>query len=253
MRGARALFTSRAGGEGPAPFDGLNLALHVGDDPAVVHRHRLALEAEVGVPVTYLDQVHSADVVVVRSGDDPRAVRTADAQVTRRTDVALAVMVADCLPVLLADGDAGVIAVAHAGRRGLLDGVLENTVAVMQQEGARPERLEVAIGPAICGACYEVPDRMREDAARTHPATAATTRWGTPGLDLRAGAVEVLRGQGIPAVNIRSDAPCTLEDGEFFSYRRASRTGRFAGVIRRSGSSRAQGDAGASRGDVRSA
>jgi YfiH family protein len=171
--------------------------------------------------------------VHVLPADGPVPVRTADAIVTDRDDVALAIMVADCLPVLLADPVAGVVAVAHAGRRGLLDGVLEATLEQMGTLGARAEDTTASIGPAICGSCYEVPEEMREDAARRVPATGATTRWGTPALDLRAGAVSVLEDAGVPAAAIDADHTCTLEDERFFSYRRSARTGRFAGVLRR--------------------
>lgn len=210
----------------------LNLARHVGDDDAAVERNRALLAVEMGAPLVFVDQVHSADVhVLPSSGEVP--VLTADALVTDRRDVALAIMVADCLPVLLSDPEAGVVAVAHAGRQGLLGGVLQNTVQAMQGRGARPERLEVSIGPSICGACYEVPESMREEAAAQLPAARATTSWGTPALDLRAGAVAVLDAAGVPREAIAAEAPCTLEDERFFSYRRSSRTGRFAGVLRR--------------------
>lgn len=231
-RGARALFTGRDGGVSTGDHASLNLARHVGDDDSAVERNRALLAVEMGAPLVFVDQVHSADVhVLPSSGEVP--VLTADALVTDRRDVALAIMVADCLPVLLSDPEAGVVAVAHAGRQGLLGGVLQNTVQAMQGRGARPERLEVSIGPSICGACYEVPESMREEAAAQLPAARATTSWGTPALDLRAGAVAVLDAAGVPREAIAAEAPCTLEDERFFSYRRSSRTGRFAGVLRR--------------------
>lgn len=210
----------------------LNLALHVGDDEASVRRNRALLSAEVAAPVVFVDQVHSADVhVLPPTGEVP--VLTADAMVTDRRDVALAIMVADCLPVLLSDPVAGVIAVAHAGRQGLLDGVLQRTVQEMVALGARPVDLTASIGPSICGDCYEVPATMRDEAAARLPQTRSSTRWGTPSLDLRAGAVAVLEAAGIPRAALDAEHPCTLEDERFFSYRRSARSGRFAGVIRR--------------------
>lgn len=232
LRGARALFTGRAGGVSRGVHAGLNLARHVGDDEADVERNRALLAAEIGAPPVFVTQVHSATVEVLPP-HGPVAAATADAQVTDRKDVALAIMVADCLPVLLSDPVTGTIAVAHAGRQGLLGGVLQNTLDVMTGFGARPEHVTVSIGPSICGACYEVPAPMREDAAAQLPATRAVTRWGTPALDLRAGAVAVLEEAGIPSASIDADHPCTLEDERFYSYRRQARTGRFAGVIRR--------------------
>jgi YfiH family protein len=244
IRGARALFTGRSGGVSTGEHAGLNLARQVGDDESAVEHNRALLAAEIGAPLVFVEQVHSADVHVLPAldaeapnasgaADEPAPVVRADAIVTDRTDVALAIMVADCLPVLLSDPVAGVVAAAHAGRRGLLDGVLEATLAEMSRLGARPEDTTASIGPAICGACYEVPAQMREDAARRLPATAATTSWGTPALDLRAGAVSVLRAAGLPTEAIDAEHPCTLEDERFYSYRRSAATGRFAGVLRR--------------------
>lgn len=235
LRGARALFTGRAGGVSTGEFRALNLARHVGDEPNRVARNRAMLAAELGLEpaaVVFADQVHSADVHVLPA-TGPVPVVTADALVTDRRDVALAIMVADCLPVLLVDAAAGVIGAAHAGRPGLLAGVLEATVEAMQGLGARPERLTASIGPSVCGGCYEVPAAMREAGAALLPAAAATTRWGTPSLDLRAGAVQALGRRGVPAGSIETAHPCTVEDEDYFSYRRQGRTGRFAGIIAR--------------------
>ncbi|MDN5901193.1 MAG: peptidoglycan editing factor PgeF [Brachybacterium sp.] len=232
LRGARSLFTGRGGGVSAGDHAGLNLARHVGDDERSVERNRALLAGEIGAPLVFVDQVHSADVHVLPA-TGPVPVLTADAMVTDRRDVALAIMVADCLPVLLSDPVAGVVAVAHAGRQGLLSGVLQRTVEAMAGLGARPEDLEASIGPSICGACYEVPAAMRDDAATLLPETRTLTSWGTPSLDLRAGAVAVLDAAGVPRASLDAEHPCTLEDERFYSYRRAPRTGRFAGVIRR--------------------
>ena len=142
---------------------GLNLAQHVGDDERAVARNRELLDAELGVPVVFVDQTHSTDVHVLPAAG-PAPVVSADALVTDRGDVALAIMVADCLPVLLSDPVSGTIAAAHAGRAGLLAGVLERTIEAMTQLGARPADLTASIGPSICGACYEVPEPMRAEA-----------------------------------------------------------------------------------------
>lgn len=245
LRGARALFTTRLGGVSEPPFDGLNLAHHVGDAPEAVTRNRELLAAHIGAPLVFVEQVHSDRVHVLRASEPPagdagdaggageRQVVTADALVTDRTDVALAIMVADCLPVLFSDAEAGVVAAAHAGRAGLLGGVLERTLEQMRALGARPERTHAAIGPGICGSCYEVPEEMRARASGGLPAVRATTRQGTPALDLRAGARAILEGAGLAPSAVDDDHPCTLETDALFSYRRAQRTGRFAGVIRR--------------------
>ena len=229
LSGARALFTGVAEG---------NLALHVGDDPNKVRARREVLERELGVPLVFVEQVHSADVAIVRSERDVHAMRerahVADALVTDRSDVALAIMVADCVPVLLADEQRGVIAAAHAGRRGLLGGVLGASVEAMVGLGARPANIRALIGPSVCGRCYEVPEPMFRESVEIQPALASRTSSNTPALDLPAGAVAALRDAGLAAEGIEVLERCTLESEELFSYRRDPRTGRFAGVITRS-------------------
>ena len=232
LRGVRAVFTTREGGVSRGPYRGANLAHHVGDDPAAVGSNRAALAAVLGAPVQFVQQVHSPTVLTLPDTGmlDPR---NADGLVTNRSDIALAMMVADCMPVLFSDARAGVVGAAHAGRRGLFEGVLSETVAAMTRLGADVRTMDVAIGPSICGACYEVPAQLRADSARILPAVAAETSWGTAALDLRAGARAVVEALGVPAAQIDDDYPCTLEDERFFSYRRQQRTGRFVGAIRR--------------------
>lgn len=135
------------------------------------------------------------------------------------------VLVADCVPVLLA-GPEGVVAV-HAGRRGLLAGVVGAALAAMADVGRGVTH--AAIGPAICGRCYEVPEPMRAEAAECNSATPATTSWGTPALDLPAGVAHELTEAGIGNID-RIDI-CTRTDDRFFSHRQDGLTGRFAGVV----------------------
>jgi YfiH family protein len=243
---ARAIFTGRtslggsaADGGSVPPYDLANLAGHVGDDPAAVAVNRAQLAGALGLAVdrlVWMDQVHGASVAVVddsspaRSSDPlGRTVPETDALVTTDPSTALAVLVADCVPVLLADESAGVLGAAHAGRRGLHNGVVPATIGRMVSLGARLDRLTVRLGPAVCGLCYEVPADLRDEVAAVAPAAAATTRHGTPALDIRAGLVEQLERLGVPAPIV--SATCTVEDREFFSYRRDGVTGRFAGVI----------------------
>lgn len=236
ISGARALFTTRHGGAGHGNFASANLGRHVGDDPEIVEANRALLARAIGAPLVFVDQVHGTDVLALAAVDPVPVseipVTAADAIVTDRSDIALAIMVADCLPVLMCDSDAGVVAAAHAGRRGLLDGVLAATVEQMVTLGARPDRVRAVVGPSVCGACYEVPEQMRAQSAVILSATSAVTSWGAPALDLRAGAIQALIACGLEHERINADAPCTLEDEAFFSYRRSPRTGRFAGVIR---------------------
>lgn len=226
LPGAHARFTSATDG---------NLALHVGDDPRVVARNRALLEAEYGTPIVFVNQVHSPTVVTVRSTSEAAALQgkapDADALVTDCAGVALAMMVADCLPVLFVDPDAAVIGAAHAGRRGLLDGIIGATVAAMVSLGADPASIHAAIGPSVCGSCYEVPEAMRVESSDLNPAVHASTAWGTPSLDLKAGARWALEDAGIARGNVSDVGVCTFESHDFFSYRRDAQTGRFAGII----------------------
>ena len=191
----------------------------------VTNRARLAAWA--GGPVVFHRQVHG---IAVAAADDPS--RDADAVVGGPGD-AVAVLGADCLPVLLADAAAGVVAAAHVGRRGLTAGVLQAAVAAMTARGADPGRVGAVVGPGICGRCYEVPAAMREEVADLVPGTASTTRAGTPSVDLAAGAVGVLTRAGVGSV--RAVRSCTAEDPDLFSHRRDSApdapTGRIAGVV----------------------
>jgi YfiH family protein len=223
--GVHGGFTTRAGGTGSPPFDGLNLGDHVGDDPASVAAHREALRRTVGARHLVVgEQVHGADVVEVTGpvGRPPRA----DALLTSVPGLALTVVVADCVPVLLADPVAGLVAVAHAGRPGLVAGVVPAVVAALRARGAH--ELVAVLGPSICGGCYEVPQQMSDDVAAGVPAARARTRWGTPAVDVGAGVLAQLLDLGVDASSV---ARCTFEHDDLFSYRRDGRTGRSGGVV----------------------
>jgi YfiH family protein len=223
--GATAAFTTRAGGGSQPPYEGWNLADHVGDDPSAVAANRAVLAAALGVAtVGYPDQVHSALVLPVESGTGA----SCDGLVGG-TPGAFGVLAADCVPVVLADAPAGVGAALHAGRRGLAAGVVANGVAALVARGADPSRTVAAIGPAICGRCYEVSPELRAEVAAVLPATSCTTDRGTPGLDLPAGVAAVLAAAGVRTVI--DLGLCTREDPRFYSYRRDGRTGRHAGVL----------------------
>jgi polyphenol oxidase len=246
--GVRAGFTTRAGGVSQGPWAGLDLGLAVGDEPEAVRRNRALLADWAGAPVHFGRQVHGTVVarvgvagVTTAAGDQaPDAARVApdgdagqepeaDALVTTERGLPLGVLVADCVPVLLADAEAGVVATAHAGRRGLLDGVLPRVVEAMAAAGARPGAIRAAVGPAAGGCCYEVPAGMQAEACAGRPELRATTTWGTPSLDLRAGAVADLTAAGLADVTVVGG--CTVESDDLYSYRRSRVTGRFAGVV----------------------
>jgi YfiH family protein len=234
--GVRAGFTSRAGGVSVGAWSGLDLALHVGDDPDLVRRNRALLEEWAGAPVRFPRQVHGTDVLLLLDGQPGWAPEgaepPADAVISVAGGPAAGVLVADCVPVLLADADAGVVAAAHAGWRGLLAGILQATVSAMVARGAAPERIRAALGPAALPCCYQVGEDLRRDAAERLPATWATTRSGAPALDLRAGCRSVLEAAGVGRLELAGG--CTIEDERWYSFRRQHVTGRFAGVVRMS-------------------
>jgi YfiH family protein len=229
---ARFAVTDRHGGASAAPYDTLNLAGHVGDSAAAVTENRARLAAALDLPagrVAYLDQVHGRDVAVVGSPPaDGAGAPIADAQVSELAGLGLAVLTADCVPVLLADPH-GRLGVAHAGRRGVQAGVVGEAVAAMCRLGARAGELSAFVGPAICGGCYEVPEQMRAEVADALPDAWAVTRAGTPGLDLPAAVEGQLRGAGVGEVD-RTDV-CTAEAPGLYSHRRDTPTGRFACVV----------------------
>lgn len=189
-----------------------------------------AVVAETGVPFARISQVHGGDVVVVED-DPPREpsddVPIADALVTARRGVGLMVRVADCVPVLLAAPRTGHLGAVHAGRAGVVAGIVGRAVAQLRALGA--EDVRAWVGPHVCGGCYEVPEQMREEVAALAPATHCRTRWGTPALDLGAGVLAQLEAAGVPAEAV--DA-CTMEDERFHSHRRdGAAAGRIAGLV----------------------
>jgi polyphenol oxidase len=227
----RRVVTDRRGGRSSAPYDSFNLGDHVGDGPDDVAANRARLAAELGVAparLVWMNQVHGSGVAVV---DEPPAapLPDTDALVTSTPGLVLVVLVADCVPVLLADAEAGVIAAVHAGREGVRRGVVPEALAAMRRLGARPEATTALLGPAVCGGCYEVPAAMRAEVAAVVPAAAARSRRGTPALDLRAGLAEVLRDAGV--AQVVHDPRCTVEDRLLFSHRRDGVTGRQAGAV----------------------
>jgi hypothetical protein len=230
----RYAFTDRRGGVSRPPYDSLNLGDHVGDDPQAVRANRLLAAKALGVSreqVVYMKQVHGADVAVVREPWPDEQAPSVDALVTDRPGVVLAVLVADCTPVLLADPVAGVVAAVHAGRPGMAAGVVTAAIEAMQKLGAEPARMEAYTGAGVCGTCYEVPEQLRAEVAAKEPISWTTTRQGTPGIDVPAGVSAQLRRAGVPESSTRLADGCTMEKEQYFSYRRDGVTGRFAGFI----------------------
>jgi YfiH family protein len=220
-------FTDRRDGVSGVPYDGLNLAREGGDDPEAIAENWRLLLRDFAPEATLADmhQVHGTDVQVVDGPPAPDP--TCDGLVTRTPGVVLAVRVADCVPVLLADERAGVVGAAHAGRLGVAAGVVPATVRRMQDLGATDVRAWV--GPHVCGGCYEVPAGMQEQVAAAVPEARSTTTWGTPALDLGAGVRAQLEADGVAVVDV---ARCTRESEDLYSHRRDGvRAGRQAGLV----------------------
>lgn len=223
----RSLITTRVGGVSRAPFDGFNLALHVGDCPAHVAANRARLRAVLPSEPRWLAQVHGTRVKDLDGADDGAA---ADAAVTRRAGTVAAILTADCLPLLLCARDGSVVAAAHAGWRGLCGGVIEASVQAMR---VAPERILAYLGPAIGQNAYEVGDDVRnafvsdDGAAAAAFAANARGRWQA---DLYALARQRLHAAGVSAVH--GGECCTYTERErFFSFRRDGSTGRIACLI----------------------
>ncbi len=214
------------------PYDSFNLGDHVGDDPAAVAANRARVEAATGPADdrgVWMNQVHGTHVEVVDSPCATGAFDDTDALVTATRGLALAVVTADCVPVLLSEATVGVIGAVHAGRVGAANGVVLRTVEAMQDLGARPENITVLFGPAVSGPNYEVPEEMAAEVEAQLPGCRTTTSRGTPALDLRAGLARQLQGLGIRAID--ADPRCTFADVDLFSHRRGAPTGRLASLI----------------------
>lgn len=235
----QACFTTRGGGVSEGVYAGLNLGAHVADDPAAVaaNRHQLRELLHLSQEPVWLNQVHGTVVYPVDStrAAQPVTPPTADAAVTRLPDVALTVMTADCLPVLFCDRAGTVVATAHAGWRGLCDGVLEQTVAAM---GVAADQILAWIGPAIGPSAFEVGTEVRARFLQQDPSAASafapSTLSSSEGdkwfADLFLLARQRLVSAGV--VEIYGGDQCTYSDPEqFYSYRRDGQTGRMSGLI----------------------
>ncbi len=224
IAGVAALTTLRRGaGVSQAPFDDFNLGTRCGDAPDAVARNRGELAARFALPGAprWLRQVHGNRVAIEPSGDEPEA----DAAITRTSGVVLAILTADCLPVVLAARDGGEVAVAHAGWRGLAGGVLEATIAAMQ---ASPRDIVAWMGPAAGPQAYEVGQDVFDAFASGDPRAArsfAATRPGHWRVDLPALARRRLLAAGLQ--HVHGGDLCTISDpAQFFSHRRDRVTGR---------------------------
>ena len=221
--------TLRTGGVSTGKFDSLNLAAHVGDEPATVaeNRRRFGMTHSLPSEPVWLRQVHGA---VVALGDSAPTLPEADGIVATESDVVCAVLTADCLPVLLATADGSAVAAAHAGWRGLGAGILEETIATL---GVPSEQILAWLGPAISKPAFEVGAEVREqfiDQSEGAAACFSENRRGRWQADLHGLAVLRLRDCGV--ARVFGGGCCTYGDPtRFFSYRRDGRCGRMATFI----------------------
>ena len=224
-------FTGRSARIGREPYAGFNLGGHVGDDPGAVAANRAELAAALSLPVErvlFMNQVHSNRVAMVAGPWNPPGgpAPEVDAIVSTERDLALAVLAADCVPVLLHDALAGVIGAVHAGRLGLIDAVASRAVSRMRTLGALS--ISAVVGPSVCGRCYEVPAALAAQAASVAAAAGARSWAGTPAIDVAAGVAEQLEAEGVATTRVPD---CTREHDDLYSYRRDHVTGRFAGIV----------------------
>ena len=217
-----AAFTDRSGGVSQGVFASFNLGDHVDDLASDVQTNREILQSKFGA-VQFMNQVHGSRIAIIESVTDEAP--TADALVTGLAGITLAVMVADCIPLLLMSPEA--VAAVHVGRRGLVNGVAIKTIELMREMGATQIRAE--LGPAICGNCYEVSSEVAQEVISLHPLAMAQTPKGTPALDLPKALKASLIASGIS--EIRDRQICTVESSDQFSYRRDGVTGRQVGLV----------------------
>jgi YfiH family protein len=216
---ARQLFTAKSGGVSTGDYGTLNLAFHVGDNLENVKSNREKLKSIISVPeIQFMEQVHGNNLAIISNTrrDEP----VADAMVTTEKNIALAVMVADCLPILI-EGTS-VIGAVHVGRKGMLNGILTKTVLQMKDLGGT--NLKATIGPGICGSCYEVDETMYGEIIKEYPASDG----GYRKINIRSEVNRQLESLGVLTSHIDV---CTLEDERYYSFRRNHTTGRQCGVI----------------------
>jgi len=215
-------FTDRLGGFSSDGYSSLNLGDHVGDLPEVVAQNRKVISDRFG-KTQYMNQVHGNRVALIEEVTDE--IPTADALVTGISGITLAVMVADCIPLILSSKHC--VAAVHVGRKGLVNRVTEKTIEIMRE--ISDKEISATIGPAICGKCYEVSQDIYDEVVASHPTCASRTISDTPALDLLSGLIADLQDLGINKID--NQTRCTAENEDLFSYRRTPVTGRQAGLV----------------------
>ena len=236
-------FSTRAGGVSPAPYNSLNLGAKWGDSSDNVAENRRRVLAASGARAIYrVSQKHGTRVVRVAAGDDPETVKAteADGLCSNHAGLGLAVHVADCVPVVIADPRTGACAALHAGWRGTVAGMAAAGVAALVENfGCRPEDLRAALGPCIGVCCFDVGAEVVDAFESAWPGTRAAgivmeTQGFQPRIDLRQCLSLQFQAAGVLPEFIDASADCTSCDpaGRFYSFRRAGRlTGQLAGFI----------------------
>jgi len=222
------VFTDRLGGSSDGPWAALNLGTSNGDDPERVADNLERLRTELGlVRLARMTQVHGADVTWTDDLIDDE-IPVADALLTGAPGVGVLVRVADCTPIVLAAPHEVLAGVVHCGREGLVKGVVRSAVEALRQRGATT--IEAWVGPRACGRCYELPAEMADAVAAVVPEARSTTSWGTPAVDVGAGVAAQLQGLGVAVTDLGAHE-CTIEDEQWYSYRRQGQdSGRFGAV-----------------------
>ena len=215
-------FSDRTGGLSTGAFLSNNVATHVGDDHTTVLANRARLESELALPIQFMEQVHGKAVAMIEM--QIISPPTADALITRSLGIGLAVMVADCIPLLLASPQT--VAAVHVGRKGLMSKVAVEAIQEMRSHGASD--ITAVVGPSICGKCYEVSHDIYDDVTRSFPLAASKTREGGFALDLSRALIDQLQHLGVKVID---EGRCTVEDKNLYSYRRDGVTGRQVGVV----------------------
>ena len=215
-------FTDRTGGLSTGAFLSNNVATHVGDEVATVLANRARLESDLGLPIQFMDQVHGD--VVATIGNEIVAAPTADALFTQNAGIGLAVMVADCIPLLLSNARS--VAAVHVGRKGLMNEVAMSAIQAMRSIDSA--EITAVVGPSICGQCYEVSEDIYEEVSTRFPLAASTTSDGGFALNLSRALMDQLQKSGVRVVD---EGRCTVEDSSLYSYRRDGVTGRQVGVV----------------------
>lgn len=228
LGGARVGFTRcRPANSSDTPRPSVpNYGLNTDDAPELVLADRQQLSHQLGTPIAWMTQTHSDIVREV----DPNEVSTENAVMADAiiaSGVGVAAQVADCIPVMIIDPDTRRVAAIHAGRAGVEKDIVGRTITHLYETGSPRGQLLAAIGPSICGRCYEVPEPMWVDFTSAYPMAKARTRWGTPALDLRAVVEHQLRLGAV--TSMKYDDTCTFESDNLNSYRRYARCGRQVG------------------------